>query len=67
MARIDGFSIEKQGKTVRMVKLQCDDCGFEWVCAEAGMKKLETIYNAHKCNNCIDKKVRPEVKWKKTL
>lgn len=66
MARIDGFSIEKNGKSVRMVKLQCDDCGLEWVCAETGMSKLESIYSGkHKCNNCIDKKNKSTgVKWK---
>lgn len=67
MAKVDGFSVEKNGKVVRMTKLQCDDCGIEWVCAEVGMKKLENIYAAHICNNCIDKKTRQEVKWKKIL
>jgi len=66
MAKIDGFSVEKNGKIVRMVKLQCDECGFEWVAAEAGMKKLENIYAGHVCNNCIAKKnVAVGSKWKK--
>ena len=66
MAKIDGFSIMKGNKTVRMVKLQCDECGFEWTCAEVGMKKLENIYSGHVCNNCIDKKNRAVGnKWSK--
>mgnify|MGYP003591874481 CR=1 FL=1 len=66
MAKIDGFTVVKGNKSVRMAKLQCDDCGFEWACAETGMKKLESIYEAHICNNCIDKKTRTVVsKWKK--
>lgn len=66
MAKIDGFTVVKNGKNVRMVKLQCDGCGFEWICAETGMKKLESIYTEHICNNCVDKKSRAVVsKWKK--
>lgn len=66
MAKIDGFTVIKAGKSVRMVKLQCDDCGFEWACAETGMNKLESLYAGHICNNCIDKKTRTVVnKWKK--
>lgn len=66
MAKIDGFSKIKNGKTVRMAKLQCDECGFEWVAAETGMKKLENIYSGHVCNNCIAKKnAAVGSKWKK--
>jgi len=67
MAKIDGFTIIKKGKSIRMARLQCDECGFEWSCAETGMRKLENIYSGkHYCNNCIYKKNKQnESKWKK--
>lgn len=65
MAKLDGFTIVKNSKNVRMVKLQCDECGFEWTCAEIGMKKLENIYTKHVCNNCISSKNKAlGSKWK---
>lgn len=63
MAKIDGFSTEKNGKITRMVSLKCDNCGFVWVAKEDGMKKLENIYSSHICNNCIAK--RNKASWKK--
>lgn len=68
MAKIDGFSVIKAGKSVRMSKLQCDECGREWVCAETSMKKLEDIYSGkHVCNSCIADKDRVAAKWKKAV
>jgi hypothetical protein len=64
MAKIDGFTKTTGTKTQRMSKLQCDECGFEWVCAEDAMKRLQLIYvGKHFCNTCVSKKTKAS--WKK--